>query len=65
MEIFYLISIEEGKVQYFVSAAISVFLIILGYYSALGEPVGFIGNASILFSDGRSGSITYNEMTNT
>lgn len=51
--------------QYFVSTLISVSLIILGSYSAFGEPIGFIGNATIIFSDGRSGSITYNEVTNT
>ena len=49
----------------FVSVIISVFFIIFGSYSAFGEPVGIVGNATIIFSDGRTGSITYNEVTNT
>jgi len=39
--------------------------IFLGSYSAFGGPVGFTGNATIHFSDGRSGSITYNAVMKT
>jgi hypothetical protein len=51
--------------RFFVSVIISIFFIIFGSYSAFGEPVGIVGNATIVFSDGRTGSITYNEVTNT
>jgi len=51
--------------QYRGTLLILILLILLGSYSAFGEPIDFIGNATILFSDGRSGSITYNAVMKT
>jgi len=55
----------KGKVLRSIPASISLFLMIAGTYSAFGEPVEVLRTGTILFSDGRSGSITYNEVANT
>ena len=48
-----------------IPASISLFLIIGGTCGAFGQPVEVVRTGTILFSDGRSGSITYNGITNT
>jgi len=48
-----------------IPASVSFFLLIGGTYGSLGQDLDVVRTGTILFSDGRSGSIMYNGITNT